>query len=214
MVFDVMAKRFRLFIAGLGFRNVNLLRMGRLGQRLQRGLGLEPLAEMTVGVQGTQQRRKPHDLQEQQRTVLANLLQRNGGGKKAVGGLEDIQLCGEEKQSGKQQESDIRRLAVLRPGQELQHSIIAAGAQHKEQELCRQKQRIKQRTANEAGKERRLHRVDDPDLLLPTYLGHESLIDTDKYMRFSGIQVPKALDAFESFTAGLIPQVEAPYEEE
>ena len=52
------------------------------------------------------------------------------------------------------------------------------------------------------------------DLLLPTYLGHECLLDTDKYMRFSGAQVPGALDAFESFTSGLIPDVEVPYEKE
>ena len=30
------------------------------------------------------------------------------------------------------------------------------------------------------------HSVDMNDLLLPTYLGHECLLDTDKYMRFSG----------------------------
>lgn len=58
------------------------------------------------------------------------------------------------------------------------------------------------------------HPVDMNDLLLPTYLGHENLIDTDKYMRFSGVQVPESLDAFETFTAGLIPQVEVPHEEE
>lgn len=58
------------------------------------------------------------------------------------------------------------------------------------------------------------HPIDMNDLLLPTYLGHESLLDTDKYMRFSGVQVPKSLDAFESFTAGIIPNVEVPYEEE
>lgn len=58
------------------------------------------------------------------------------------------------------------------------------------------------------------HSVDVNDLLLPTYLGHECLLDTDKYMRFSGAQVPGALDAFESFTSGLIPDVEVPYEEE
>ena len=52
------------------------------------------------------------------------------------------------------------------------------------------------------------------DLLLPTYLGHDHLIDTDQYMRFSGLQVPEAMDAFETFTAGLIPHVEVPYEEE
>lgn len=58
------------------------------------------------------------------------------------------------------------------------------------------------------------HSVDVNDLLLPTYLGHECLLDTDKYMRFSGIQVPESLDVFETFTAGLIPNVEVPYEEE
>jgi integrase len=58
------------------------------------------------------------------------------------------------------------------------------------------------------------HPVDLNDLLLPTYLGHESLLDTDKYMRFSGAQIPEALEAFEVFAAGLIPKVEAPYEDE
>jgi len=58
------------------------------------------------------------------------------------------------------------------------------------------------------------HSVDMNDLLLPTYLGHECLLDTDKYMRFSGALVPESLEAFEAFTAGIIPNVEAPYEEE
>lgn len=58
------------------------------------------------------------------------------------------------------------------------------------------------------------HSVDMNDLLLPTYLGHECLLDTDKYMRFSGVQIPESLDAFESFTAGIIPTVEVPYEED
>lgn len=40
------------------------------------------------------------------------------------------------------------------------------------------------------------------------------LLDTDKYMRFSGVQVPESLDVFETFTAGLIQNVEVPYEEE
>ena len=56
--------------------------------------------------------------------------------------------------------------------------------------------------------------VDMNDLLLPSYLGHECLLDTDQYMRFSGVQVTESLDAFESFTAGLIPAVEVPYEED
>ena len=34
------------------------------------------------------------------------------------------------------------------------------------------------------------HSVDMNDLLLPTYLGHECLLDTDKYMRFSGGGLP------------------------
>ena len=58
------------------------------------------------------------------------------------------------------------------------------------------------------------HPVDMNDLLLPTYLGHNCLLDTDKYMRFSGAQIPESLDAFEAFTTGLIPKVEAPYEDE
>jgi len=58
------------------------------------------------------------------------------------------------------------------------------------------------------------HSVDMNDLLLPTYLGHECLLDTDKYMRFSGAQVPDSLEAFEIFTDGLIPTVEVPYEDE
>lgn len=59
------------------------------------------------------------------------------------------------------------------------------------------------------------HSVDMNDLLLPTYLGHECLLDTDKYMKFSGAQIPESLDAFEVFTAGLIPNViEVPYEDE
>ena len=58
------------------------------------------------------------------------------------------------------------------------------------------------------------HSVDMNDLLLPTYLGHDCLLDTDKYMRFSGAQIPESLDAFETFTSGLIPKVEVPYEDE
>lgn len=56
--------------------------------------------------------------------------------------------------------------------------------------------------------------VDMNDLLLPTYLGHDRLIDTDRYMRFSGVQVPETLDAFETYTAGLLPRIEVPYAEE
>lgn len=58
------------------------------------------------------------------------------------------------------------------------------------------------------------HPADLNDLLLPTYLGHVCLLDTDKYMRFSGAQVPESLDKFEAFTTGLIPKVEVPYEDD
>lgn len=58
------------------------------------------------------------------------------------------------------------------------------------------------------------HPIHLDDLLLPTYLGHEHLLDTDKYMRFSGVQDSSSLEAFESYSAGLIPDVEMPDEEE
>lgn len=52
------------------------------------------------------------------------------------------------------------------------------------------------------------------DLLLPTYLGHKCLIDSDKYMRYTGAQSQSDLYAFESFSQGLLPKVEVPYDEE
>jgi integrase/recombinase XerD len=58
------------------------------------------------------------------------------------------------------------------------------------------------------------HPVDMNDLLLPTYLGHKCLLDTDRYMRFAGVQIPETLTAFEAFTNGLIPKVEVPQYEE
>ena len=58
------------------------------------------------------------------------------------------------------------------------------------------------------------HSVDMNDLLLPTYLGHKCLLDTDRYMRLSGAQSPETIERFESFTVGLIPNVEDAYEEE
>jgi len=58
------------------------------------------------------------------------------------------------------------------------------------------------------------HSVDVNDLVLPSYLGHDCLLDTDKYMKFSGTLVTSSLNAFEAFTSGLIPKVEVPYEDE
>ena len=106
-----------MLIAGPGLSNVNFLSLGCLGQRLQFNLSLKAPAELPVGVQGAQQRRQPRDLQEEQRAVLTNILQGKVGDKKAVGGLEDLQLRPKEKQPRKQEKPDIRRLAVLRPGQ-------------------------------------------------------------------------------------------------
>ena len=94
------AEGFRPLVTRLGFRDIDLLRMCRLGQRLQLRLGLEAQAEMAVCVQGAQQRRQTHSLQEQQRTVPSDFLQRDDGGKKAVGGLENIQFRREENSPG------------------------------------------------------------------------------------------------------------------
>ena len=95
--------------------------------------------------------------------MFSDLLQRDDGGKKAVGGLEDIQLRGKEEQHRKEQQARIGRLAVLRPGQKPQYSIVAADAQRQEKNLRRQKQQIQQRISHKLGKERRLHRIDDPE---------------------------------------------------
>lgn len=58
------------------------------------------------------------------------------------------------------------------------------------------------------------HSVDVNDLLLPTYLGHQCLIDTDKYMRFSGLNHPEFEKNFNDFTNGIIPKLEVHYHEE
>lgn len=58
------------------------------------------------------------------------------------------------------------------------------------------------------------HSVDMNDLLLPTYLGHKCLIDTDQYMRFSGLNTPEFEDVFNDFTKDIIPKLEVHYIEE
>ena len=58
------------------------------------------------------------------------------------------------------------------------------------------------------------HSVDVNDLLLPTYLGHQCMIDTDKYMRFSGLNHPEFEKNFNDFTNGIIPKLEVHYHEE
>lgn len=62
VVFHIVAEGAGLLVARLGLGDVDLLRLGCLGQGLQVRLGLKALAEMTVCVQGTQQRRQPHNL--------------------------------------------------------------------------------------------------------------------------------------------------------
>lgn len=58
------------------------------------------------------------------------------------------------------------------------------------------------------------HPVDMNDLLLPTYLGHKCLIDTDQYMRFSGLSTSEFEKVFDDFTKDIIPKLEVHYIEE
>ena len=43
--------------------------------------------------------------------------------------------------------------------------------------------------------------------ILSTYLGHDSLNETEKYLRFSYLLYPEANDAFEEFTCDILPEV-------
>ena len=43
--------------------------------------------------------------------------------------------------------------------------------------------------------------------ILSTYLGHDSLNETEKYLRFSYLLYPEANDTFEEFTCDLLPEV-------
>lgn len=54
-------------------------------------------------------------------------------------------------------------------------------------------------------------RIDDAVPYLSIYLGHESLEETQKYLKFSSEMFPDALDRFESFTSNIFPEVD--YEE-
>jgi integrase len=42
---------------------------------------------------------------------------------------------------------------------------------------------------------------------LPTYLGHKSMLNTDRYIRFRNTRFPETLMAFEEFTDGIFPEV-------
>lgn len=43
---------------------------------------------------------------------------------------------------------------------------------------------------------------------LSLYLGHDSLSETEKYLKFSNEMFPEAIDAFGSFMNGLLPEVD------
>jgi len=59
--------------------------------------------------------------------------------------------------------------------------------------------------------ERKGHRVDDAIPYLSLYLGHESLRETEKYMKFSSELFPEEMECFADFTKGIFPEVN--YEE-
>lgn len=50
-------------------------------------------------------------------------------------------------------------------------------------------------------------RIDDAVPYLSIYLGHDSLDETQKYLKFSAQMYPETLECFESFTNGIFPEV-------
>lgn len=58
--------------------------------------------------------------------------------------------------------------------------------------------------------ERKGRHLDDAIPYLSVYLGHETLYETEKYLKFSSEMFPEALDAFGSYMSGMLP--EANYE--
>ncbi len=59
--------------------------------------------------------------------------------------------------------------------------------------------------------ERNGHGVDDAVPYLSFYLGHKSLRETEKYMKFSSEMFPEEMECFADFTKGIFPEVD--YEE-
>lgn len=55
--------------------------------------------------------------------------------------------------------------------------------------------------------ERRGTKITDAVPFLSTYLGHDSLNETEKYLKFSGDLFPEALEKFEVYTDGIFPEV-------
>jgi len=56
--------------------------------------------------------------------------------------------------------------------------------------------------------ERDGRRIDDAVPYLSIYLGHDSLKETEKYLKFSSDLFPAAMELFEQFTAQVIPEVD------
>lgn len=50
-------------------------------------------------------------------------------------------------------------------------------------------------------------KIGDAVPFLSTYLGHDSLYETEKYLKFSGDMFPDTLERFDNFTAGIFPEV-------
>ena len=51
----------------------------------------------------------------------------------------------------------------------------------------------------------------DPDDTIPflsIYLGHDSIYETEKYLKFSNELFPRSIDAFGSFIEDLLPEVD------
>ena len=58
-----------------------------------------------------------------------------------------------------------------------------------------------------ANSEREGRRIDDTVPYLSTYLGHESLRETEKYLKFSNEMFPDAMELFDDYTAQVFPEV-------
>ena len=50
-------------------------------------------------------------------------------------------------------------------------------------------------------------RIDDAVPYLSIYLGHDSLKETEKYMKFSSEMFPEAMELFDDYTAQIFPEV-------
>jgi integrase len=55
--------------------------------------------------------------------------------------------------------------------------------------------------------EKRGIKITDAVPFLSTYLGHDSLYETEKYLKFSGDLFPDTLEKFEAYTNGIFPEV-------